>query len=272
MKLGIAVSTFPTKFGPIVLTGDNLEENLTIASELGYQGIDLFMNQKTDDEIDRIAHLLDSLKLRISMYSAIFLAERGVNFSDKDEAKRHEGVAAFKKQIDIAHRLNAVTMPVGFIRGNRLEGESQREYLGRLAESMCELCEYAGTRGIDICLEPINRYEMSSILRVEEVLEFIEGYHIKGLKVLPDFFHMNIEEVSIEKALLMAGDKIGHIHVTDSNRLAPGQGHLDYDVLLGTLKQVGYQGYISVEAFPKPSAYECAKQGAEYLTAVLGRM
>lgn len=272
MKLGIAVSTFPTRFGPIVLTGDDIEDNLTIAGELGYTGIDLFMNQKTEAEIEAIGELLESRRLRISMYSAIYLAERGVNFSDIDEAKRREGVAAFKQQIDIAQRLNAVTMPVGFIRGNQLDGEPESAYLSRLAKSMLELTEYAGARDIDICLEPINRYEMRSILRVEEALAFIEAYHIDGLKLLPDFFHMNIEEVSIEKAVLMAGKRIGHMHVTDSNRLAPGQGHLDYDILLNALKKTGYDGYISVEAFPRPSAYECAQQGAEYLEKVLKRI
>ena len=269
MKTGITVSTFPTKFGPIVLTGDDLMGNLAIASGLGYQGIDLFINEKTDAEIAEVGNLLESLGLRISMFIAIFLAERGVNFSDIDTEKRIEGVRTFKRQIDVAHKLKAKTMPVGFIRGNQREDETKKAYWGRLAKSMYELTEYADDKNIEICLEPINRYEMQSFLRVDETLEFIETYRIEGLKILPDFFHMNIEEASIEDALRMAGDRIGHMHITDSNRLAPGQGHLDYVSLLGTLKEIGYNGYLTVEAFPRPSAYECARQGSEYLNTIL---
>lgn len=272
MKPGIAVSTYLPKYGPIVLTGENIDENLTLARDLGYQGVDLFLDHRSDAEIDHIGYLMDKLGLEMSMCIVIYLVDKGVNFSDADAQNRKFSVNEYKRHIDIAHRMNAKTMPVGFLRGNQREGESGRSYQDRLAGSMRELCEYAASRSIELCMEPINRYEIQSFLRVEEVVDFIETYRIEGLKILPDFFHMNIEEASMEEALRIAGNKIAHMHVADSNRLAPGHGHLDYEKLLGTLKEIGYEGYLTVEALPKPDGLECARQGARFLIDMLQRI
>lgn len=269
MKLGIALSTFPTRFGPIVLSGADLRANVELAAGLGYQGLDLFMDSKTDEEIDRIAQLLSDNGMEVAMFIAIFLAESGTDLSDGDEESRLAAVERFKEQVIIAGRMSARTMPVGFIRGNPREGEGEKSYYDRLARSMRELVEFAAPRNITLCLEPINRYEMKSVHRVEQAVEFIETYGVTGLKILPDLFHMNIEEVSIAQALQAAGSRIGHVHIADSNRRAPGQGHLDYRTVLDTLSGLGFDGYLSIEAFPRPSGEECARQGAAYMNPLL---
>ncbi|HDH06822.1 MAG TPA: sugar phosphate isomerase/epimerase, partial [Thermoproteales archaeon] len=74
-----------------------------------------------------------------------------------------------------------------------------------------------------------------------------------SLKLLLDTFHMNIEEPLIEESIKKAGKKIGHFHVADSNRLAPGMGHLDFKSIIGSLKETGYEGFLSAEVIIKPS-------------------
>jgi sugar phosphate isomerase/epimerase len=70
---------------------------------------------------------------------------------------------------------------------------------------------------------------------------------------------MNIEERSIEEAIRLAGEKIGHFHVADSNRLAPGMGHLDFVRILGALRDTGYMRYVSAEIQTKPDFEAAAK-------------
>ena len=270
MKLGIAISSFPSKFGPIVLSGNDLSGNVAYARSLGYQGLDLFINDKSNEEIEEIWKLLSDNKMEVAMFIVIFLAEQGVSLSDIDENRRRDAVRKYKKQIAVARSLYAKTMPIGFIRGNRCEGERENAYMQRLAKSVSDLLDFASQQNVDLCLEPINRYEMNSFHRIDQAMEFIEKFDLGTLKILPDLFHMNIEEVSIEKALETAGDRIGHVHVADSNRLAPGRGHVDYQKVLRILTRTGYDGYLSIEAFPVPSGHECAEQGAAYLKSLLG--
>lgn len=74
MKLGIAVSTYPSSFGPIVFSGEAVSGNLKLVKELGYQGVDLFINRKTEAEIEILGQMMEEHGLEVAMYLAIFLA------------------------------------------------------------------------------------------------------------------------------------------------------------------------------------------------------
>ena len=114
-------------------------------------------------------------------------------------------------------------------------------------------------------LEPINRYETNVINTVEQGLEFIERTGLGSLKLLPDTFHMNIEERSLENSIRMAGDKLGSLHLADSNRWAPGMGHLDFKGVLSALQEIGYQGPLGVEVLPEPDDLTAARQAITHM-------
>ena len=80
------------------------------------------------------------------------------------------------------------------------------------------------------------------------------------MKLLADWFHMNIEESDMATAIRLAGNAIGHIHFADSNRMAIGFGHLDVDPIMSALFEIGYTGYLSAEVFSKPDAILAAQQ------------
>ena len=109
-------------------------------------------------------------------------------------------------------------------------------------------------------MKPLKSYILSKKLHDE----FVEKYGLDELGLLLDAFHMNIEDVSIEGSIKKAGKRLEHFHSPDSNRLAVGWGHLDYDNILKALDETGYGGYLMVEAFPKPDALSCAVQSAKF--------
>jgi 5-keto-L-gluconate epimerase len=85
-----------------------------------------------------------------------------------------------------------------------------------------------------------------------------------NLKMLVDTFHMNIEEPNIIESLKRVKDCISHVHFADSNRWAPGCGHINFKEILMALNEFGYQGAISAEILPKPSAAECLRLTIEH--------
>lgn len=263
MKFGIALSTFKMEFGGfgrIVFSGKNVKENLITVKELGYDGVDLFIEQMSEGELENLEATINDLELEVPLFVAIFLSEQGVNLSDPNKKNRLESVEKFKKQVKVASVLGS-KMPVGFIRGNMKKDELEPVYQERLADSLKELSEYADSKGVKLVLEPINHFEINSFLRVDQSIEFLHKYNLNKIELLIDTFHMNIEEASIEQAIKMAGTKIGHIHITDSNGRAPGDGHLDYKSILKAVKDTGYNGFLSTEAFPIHSPYECGRGG-----------
>jgi sugar phosphate isomerase/epimerase len=122
-----------------------------------------------------------------------------------------------------------------------------------------------------LLIEPVNRYETNVINTVEEGLELIRSIDSKQLKLLPDTFHMNIEERSIEDSIIKAGDDLGYIHFADSNRLAAGLGHLDFSSIVGALKKISFDGPIGVEVLPKPDDHAAAKQAIQFIKPLIGR-
>jgi sugar phosphate isomerase/epimerase len=108
----------------------------------------------------------------------------------------------------------------------------------------------------------LNRYETDCVVTVDEALELLEQVGSGALGVLFDTFHANIEEPqfahSIERAATTG--RLFHVHLGDSNRLAPGWGHIDFAEIVRSLQDAGYQGYVSAELFPLPTPDAAAEQ------------
>jgi sugar phosphate isomerase/epimerase len=84
------------------------------------------------------------------------------------------------------------------------------------------------------------------------------------LGLLPDTFHMNIEERSMEESLRKFAPYLRYIHLADSNRQAPGNGHLDFQGVLNMLDSVQFEGFFSFEILPKPNPNEAAKRAIDF--------
>ena len=89
------------------------------------------------------------------------------------------------------------------------------------------------------------------------------------MKLMPDVFHMNIEDVGIEKTLKKYQDVLGYIHFADSNRLAPGLGHLNFTKIISVLKDIKYKGWIGVELMPDSDSTKSAQTAITYLRKLI---
>ncbi|MFM8579193.1 MAG: TIM barrel protein, partial [Planctomycetaceae bacterium] len=86
---------------------------------------------------------------------------------------------------------------------------------------------------------------------------------LDDVRLLADLFHMNIEEVDLADTIRAAGGTIGHVHFADSNRRAMGLGHTPASPVVAALRAIGYEGWLSAEVFPLPSADEAARRTVE---------
>jgi sugar phosphate isomerase/epimerase len=113
----------------------------------------------------------------------------------------------------------------------------------------------------------LNRYETDQANTIEQGLELIRG--LGNVRLLADWFHMNIEEADIAASIIQGGDRIGHVHFADTNRMAVGFGHLNVPPIVQALRQIGYAGYLSAEVFSKPDALTAAEQTMQAFHEVL---
>ena len=137
-----------------------------------------------------------------------------------------------------------------------------------LVQALEECSEVAAKEKVRFALEPLNRYETDLIHTVADGLDLVERVGAENFGLLLDTFHMNIEEPEIEASIRLAGDRIFHFHVADSNRWHPGAGHLDFNSILDVLFETGYQGFVSGEFMPNPDADTAARRAIAHLKAL----
>jgi sugar phosphate isomerase/epimerase len=122
--------------------------------------------------------------------------------------------------------------------------EDDREVL---LEALCRLGGIATREGVLLLLEPLNRYEDHMDNTVTQAAELARATGLASVQVGADTYHMNIEEADPLGALRANADRLGHVQLSDSNRLEPGAGHLDWAALLQCLEGIGYGGFLAFE-------------------------
>jgi sugar phosphate isomerase/epimerase len=114
-------------------------------------------------------------------------------------------------------------------------------------ERLAMLAQRAERLGVEILLEPLNRYEAFFLLTVGQAAEICRMANSKAVRVMADLFHMGIEEDNLTGAIEENGKWISHVHIVDTNRKLPGQGDRDYAAVFRSLNKVGFDGYLCYE-------------------------
>ncbi|MDQ4141907.1 MAG: sugar phosphate isomerase/epimerase, partial [Bacteroidota bacterium] len=100
-------------------------------------------------------------------------------------------------------------------------------------------------------------FETDLINNASDVMQLIRDINHSAAQVSLDGFHMNIEEPDIEQAILLAGDKLRHVQVSENYRGTPGTGQTRWDAFYRGLTAIKYQGTVAIESFT-PNVKELA--------------
>ncbi|SEL84146.1 sugar phosphate isomerase/epimerase family protein [Parapedobacter koreensis] len=267
IKLSIAIAdthALPSAF--VVFRG--FDECIPKAAKLGFDGVELALKRSSEINEQRLQQLLDEHGIEVSCISTgQVYADGGLTLTATHSQKRGEVISIFKELIDLAQQFGNL-VNIGRVRGQI--GDRQVEEVETLfCETVGELCDYAAPKQVTLMLEPVNRYETDFINSVEEGVRLLEKIKKPNFKLMPDVFHMNIEDITIDNELVKHIQHIAYIHLADSNRLAPGQGHTNFKKLFDTLSAVRYSGWMSVEILPKPDPDTAARQSIEFLLPLI---
>ena len=272
MKFSVTVTAIKPKFAPLIFTG-GIYDHLPLIEELGYDAIELHVGNPATLDRKELRKQLDAHHLTISMIgTGLAFGEEGLSWVDPDPEIRRKAIQRIKDHVDFGSEYGA-QLAIGLIRGKTLSKDPAiaKEQVQMILDASRECARYAEGTGVILAIEPINRYEVEFVLNVDEAIEFTKQVDSPAAGILVDTFHMNIEDASIVDSIKRAGKYITHVHLADSNRWAPGYGHLDVPSVLKALKEIGYERYISFEVLPMPTPVEAAKQGITYVKGLLAQ-
>ncbi len=240
------------KFGMNLLlwTGELNDDTLPVLEMLkglGYDGVELPI---FNPDLDYAAwgSRLDNLGLE---RTAVTVRTEEDNPISADAAVRAQGVDGTKRALDCCaaagatHLVGPYHSALGLFSGAGPTGDEWKWGV----ESMRAVAEHAGTLGVTLGVECLNRFETYLLNTHSDSARFAREVDHPNCRVMYDTFHANIEEKSIPQAIRDCADVLAHVHISENDRSTPGAGNVLWAENFDTLKEVGYDGWMMVEAF-----------------------
>ena len=267
-KLAVSSADEAPATAPILLQG-SVVENLEKAAALGYDAIEVHTREDVEFDYDAIKAAYERTGARVAMVITGRLNTEGMCSLIADEPYIVSATMdGMREYIDMAQKLEA-DIVIGWVKGNVPKGGKREKYLDRLAKNLKKLAQYAAERNVKLNIEVINRYEVNIFTTADEIMSFLEKYHIENCYAHLDTFHMGIDECDPVKAIRRCKGKLGYFHLADNSREYPGSGQFDFKRIFEALDEIGYDGYLSVECLPRPTGEEAAKKAIEYLEGLI---
>lgn len=230
------------------LPGANLSEQFAAAARCGFDAVEVSIGPAFD-----LAERLDEVREASATSGLPVCAICTHSMHDPllpdpaERARRFAGLAALLATADELGAGGVISVPVRPPHAFPELVDRDRELMELAAEEFGRWARALPAGKSAVFLEPLNRYEAYFLRRVEQAVELAARISHPRVMALGDLFHMNIEESHLGKPLQNAGNRLGHVHIADNNRLEPGQGCLDFRTPFAALKALGYQGYLAIE-------------------------
>ena len=135
--------------------------------------------------------------------------------------------------------------PVGHLPGRRRNEDEWKwgvEFHQQLEPALADA-------GVELAVEPLNRFETYFLNTADDTVRFVDEVGSPHVGILFDTFHANIEEKDVVAAYRLCGSRLKHVHTCENDRGVPGTGHTDWAGVLGALKEIGYDGWLTIESF-----------------------
>jgi sugar phosphate isomerase/epimerase len=262
------VKRFEYSYNALVYYGEDIARSIDRVARFGYDAIEVVGEPKQFDA-KQIKRLAVDAGIRVSSICPLYTVGRDLVHPDADQRAQAvqyvKDVAAFAGEMECP---TIIVHPTANGKTQRLAPETEERKWA--VDSIREGGEYAARCGVSLSLECWNRYETYFLNRLEQAASLWQEAGLSNGGIQGDTFHMNLEEESIDGAFRAFGHLLQHVHLADSNRAAPGSGHLDFVPILRALVEAGYDKYLSFEllpAFADPFAALAGGGGDEFFDA-----
>jgi D-psicose/D-tagatose/L-ribulose 3-epimerase len=252
MKLGVNTFIWSAEFGRAQLA------LLPRIKEHGFNGVEIPMFDPAGFPAADIRHALAVNDLECTVCS-IIPDGRSLISEDPDVRRRTQQHLrdAIQATADVgAHVIDGpLYSPVGYLSGRRRTPEEWRWAIEgyRSVTSTLDSCD------VTLAIEPLNRFETYFLNTAADAAALCDEVGHPRVGVAFDTFHANIEEKGFADACRRIGGHLKHVQISENDRGTPGSGHIDWVSLLRALRDLEYDGWLTIESFgPSLGAFSAA--------------
>lgn len=216
----------------------------------GFDFVEIALEEPSDIDPEMVRKALDDNGLECRSVCAATGPGRDLRGTRKDQVTAMEYVEALIRIAPVlGSKLVAGPVYSAVGRAELVPDDQKRKQWDLVTGNLRTLADFAGMNGVKLAIEPLNRYETDFINTCDQALKMIEDVGSDALMVHLDTFHMNLEEKDPALAIRKAGDKLGLLHASGSDRGTPGGDQINWDRIFAALDHIHYQGDIAIESF-----------------------
>ncbi|HEX6142553.1 MAG TPA: sugar phosphate isomerase/epimerase family protein, partial [Geminicoccaceae bacterium] len=204
----------------------------------------------------------------------LLLVPEGLSITGRDESVRLRTLDVMRRLIELCHDLGGGYLVHGSPKQRPVDPNEARETaLGRAGDAFAAIAGDAEAAGVAYLIEPLARTETQIVNTVEEAVEIVQRIGSPAVRTMIDVSAAANTEDAAVPALVerwLPEGLIGHVHLNDPNRRAPGQGTLRFGPILDALRRLDYAGWCGVEPFVyEPDGPTSAARAIGYLRGLL---
>ena len=242
-------------FNLLLWTGHVTEENFPVIEKLkaaGYDGVEIpIFDVSNPGHFKQIGQVLKDNGLECTAVTV--LPDEPHNAISADAGNRQGAIDHLKRVIECGHNAGVQTLcgPYYQVLGNFTGMYPSEAELDGAAGVHRAIAPIAQDAGIKCAIEALNRFEAHLLNTMEQAASYVKRVDHPNFGTMYDTFHANIEEKCPIGAIdtVFASGKLNHVHISENDRGTPGRGHIDIKKAIKHLKSIGYDGWMTIEAF-----------------------
>ncbi len=242
MKLGMNL---------LLWTGNVTAEHYPLLAKLkaaGFDGVEVPVFGGAPADYKPLRAELDNQGLKCT---TVTILTKETNAVSPDAAVRKKAAEWLKTVVEINHVLGSevVCGPYHSALGEFSGTGPTEDEKKRSADILRSTAELAQQARLMLAIEYLNRFEcyfLNTAVGAKELVGLVEHPHFRTMY---DSFHAHIEEKDPAAAIRTVAPVLAHVHISENDRGTPGTGQVNWDATFKTLKEVGYDGWMTIEAF-----------------------
>lgn len=251
-----------------------LDEAMRFAAKTGYDVIEIapftlakYVTDLSSADRSRIKDDAKKAGIAISGIHWVLAHTEGLHVNHPDAQIRSKTARYFCDLVDFCGDIGGKTMVVGSPKQRQiLDNVSPQQAWDWARDTFCDAVKRAENRGVTICFEPLAPSETNFINTAAEAIRFVKEIPSPNFKIILDVKAMSSEAKTIPEIIRESANQFGYFHANDRNLKGPGFGDVDFVPIASALREVNYQGVVSVEVFSFEEGPEViAKQSLAYL-------
>lgn len=225
-----------------------LEETIKRLARIGYDGIEIgawsphaFPETTTQKRRAEIRKVLDGEGIVVS---SMLPAPPGNNVCSPIPEERRYGINQYKMIADLCAEWGGKMLL--YIPGWVVFGTSKKDAWNWSREALTEIAQHAAQYDMTLAIEPTS-YDSNLVDTGDQAIDLMHEVGLSNVKLMFDTFHVLYRrEVLSDYAYLMNKD-LKHIHISEERRMPPGHGHADFESLFDALREIDYDGFVTLE-------------------------